>query len=189
MSKPLSSDTSYRDWIQEVSKRFRQSQIRTAVKVNDEMLRFYWSLGKDISRMSENAAYGTGFYKAVSADLQDIFPDVHSFSVTNLKYMRYFYDLYPSADVIAAENRPQPEDDSLALTNRPQLGDDLRDAIFLIPWGHQKLLIDKCKNNRERAMFYVRKTLENNWSRDVLLNFLDTDLTLPFLHFLKKRKC
>jgi len=87
MSKLLSSDTSYRDWIQEVSKRFRQSQIRAAVKVNDEMLRFYWSLGKDISRMSENAAYGTGFYKAVSADLQDIFPDVHSFSVTNLKYM------------------------------------------------------------------------------------------------------
>jgi hypothetical protein len=86
-------------------------------------------------------------------------------------------------------NRPQPEDDSPALTNRPQLGDDLRDAIFLIPWGHQKLLIDKCKNDRERAMFYVRKTLENNWSRDVLLNFLDTDLTLPFLHFLKKRKC
>jgi len=23
---------------------------------------------------------------------------------------------------------------------------------FLIPWGHQKLLIDKCKNDRERAM-------------------------------------
>ena len=113
MSKLLSSDTSYRDWIQEVSKRFRQSQIRAAVKVNDEMLRFYWSLGKDISRMSENAAYGTGFYKAVSADLQDIFPDVHSFSVTNLKYMRYFYDLYPSADVIAAENRPQAGDDFL----------------------------------------------------------------------------
>ena len=90
MSKLLSSDTSYRDWIQEVSKRFRQSQIRAAVKVNDEMLRFYWSLGKDISRMSENAAYGTGFYKAISADLQDIFPNVHSFSVTNLKYMRYF---------------------------------------------------------------------------------------------------
>ena len=107
MSKLLSSDTSYRDWIQEVSKRFRQSQIRAAVKVNDEMLRFYWSLGKDISRMSENAAYGTGFYKAVSADLQDIFPNVHSFSVTNLKYMRYFYEMYP-----ITENRQQVVDDS-----------------------------------------------------------------------------
>ena len=176
MSKLLSADNSYRDWIQKVSKRFKQSQIRAAVKVNDEMLRFYWSLGKDISHMSENAKYGAGFYKAVSTDLQSIFPDVHSFSVTNLKYMRYFYELSPSDDVIAVENRPQVEDDSHAITNRPQPGDDSREAIFLIPWGHQKLLIDKCKNDPERAMFYVRKTLENNWSRDVLLNFLDTDL-------------
>ena len=45
MSKLLSYDTKYRDWIQEVSKRFRQSKIRAAVKVNDEMLRFYWNLG------------------------------------------------------------------------------------------------------------------------------------------------
>ena len=120
MSKLLSSDTSYRDWIQEVSKRFRQSQIRAAVKVNDEMLRFYWSLGKDISRMSENAVYGTGFYKAISADLQDIFPDVHSFSVTNLKYMRYFYEMYP-----IPENRQQVVDDSGEVAIRQQTVDEL----------------------------------------------------------------
>ncbi len=176
MSKLLSGDNSYRDWIQDVSKRFQQSQLKAAVKVNDEMLRFYWSLGRDISRLSAQAKYGTGFYKAVSSDLHDVFPDVHSFSVTNLKYMRYFYELYPSDDVIAVENRPQVEDDFHVITNRPQVGDDSREAIFLIPWGHQKLLIDKCKNDPERAIFYVRKTLENNWSRDVLLNFLDTDL-------------
>ena len=64
--------------------------------------------------MSENAAYGTGFYNAVSADLQDIFPDVHSFSVTNLKYKRYFHELYPSDNAVASENRPQVEDDSLS---------------------------------------------------------------------------
>ena len=140
--------------------------------------------------MSENAAYGTGFYKAVSADLQDIFPDVHSFSVTNLKYMRYFYDLYPSADVIAAENRPQTEDDSPALTNRPQVGDDSgevairqqtvdelpEDTIFRIPWGHHVAIINACRHDSNKALFYVRKALENNWSRAVLLNFLDTDL-------------
>ena len=27
-----------------------------------------------------------------------------------------------------------------------------------------------------KALFFVRKTRENNWSRAVLLNFLDTDL-------------
>ena len=172
MSKLLSSDTSYRDWIQEVSKRFRQSQIRATVKVNDEMLRFYWSLGKDISRMSENAAYGTGFYKAISADLQDIFPDVHSFSVTNLKYMRYFYEMYP-----IPENRQQVVDDSGEVAIRQQTVDELpEDTIFRIPWGHHVAIINACRHDSDKALFYVRKVLENNWSRAVLLNFLDTDL-------------
>ena len=49
---------------------------------------------RDKGDLSENAEYGIGFSKAVSADLQDIFPDLHSFSVTSLKYMRYFYKLY-----------------------------------------------------------------------------------------------
>lgn len=42
--------------------------------------------------------------------------------------------------------------------------------------GHNKLIVDKCKGNINKALFYARKTLENNWSRNVLLNFLDTDL-------------
>ena len=37
-------------------------------------------------------------------------------------------------------------------------------------------ILGKCKSNPQKALFYVKKTLENNWSRDVLLNFLGTDL-------------
>lgn len=60
--------------------------------------------------------------------------------------------------------------------NLPQLGVDSVELVFHIPWGHNKLIIDKCKNNQEKALFYVRKTIENNWSRAVLKNFLETDL-------------
>lgn len=38
--------------------------------------------------------------------MQDALPDVKSFSVTNLKYMKYFYDLYNNS------NRLQLVDDS-----------------------------------------------------------------------------
>ena len=96
----IKSDDQYRSWIQDVSKRFRQSQIKAAVHVNAEMLRFYWSLGRDISAMSANAGYGSGFYQSVSTDLKELFPEVHSFSVTNLKYMRYFYELYPRREIV-----------------------------------------------------------------------------------------
>ena len=63
----------------------------------------------------------------------------------------------------------------IADANRPQVGDDLQ-IIFRIPWGHNKIILDKCKGNSAKALFYIRKTIENNWSRDVLLNFLGTDL-------------
>ena len=48
--------------------------------------------------------------------------------------------------------------------------------IFRIPWGHHICILNKCKGNQEKALFFVEKTMENNWSRAVLLNFLDTNL-------------
>lgn len=184
MSSLIKTDEEYRNWIKDVSKRFRQSQLKAAVKVNSEMLRFYWGLGRDIALMSDKAEYGSGFYNAISSDLKDIFPDIKSFSTTNLKYMRYFYEMYPSV----FENRPRLGDDlgefrncqqlvdkSGDVENRQQPVDDF-EVIFQIPWGHHVQILGKCKGNPEKALFYVKKTLENNWSRAMLMNFLDTDL-------------
>lgn len=171
MNSLIKSDESYKKWIEEVSDRFRLSQIKAAVKVNNEMLRFYFSLGRDISSMVQGARYGSEFYKTVSSDLKKVFPEVHSFSITNLKYMKYFYELYS-----VSVNRPQVGDDLRKTQNSPQLEDDFQNQFFSIPWGHNKLIIDKCKGNYDKAIFYVQKTIENNWQRAVLLNFLDTDL-------------
>lgn len=171
MSQLMKVNSSYREWVLTVAKRFRKSQIKAAVKVNNEMLRFYWSLGQDISSLHMNAKYGSSFYKSLSADLHEIFPEVHSFSVTNLKYMQYFYELYPAEAI-----RPQLGDKFTEQENCPRLEDDFSPDIFCIPWGHQKQLVDKCKGNTTKALFYVRKTIENNWSRAVLLNVLDSDL-------------
>ena len=96
--------------------------------------------------MSEQFGYGMGFYKTVSDDLKSILPDVKSFSPTNLKYMRYFYEMYPDAVIC-----PQVEDELITDTNRPQVGDDLQ-IIFRIPWGHNKIILDKCKGNSAKAL-------------------------------------
>jgi predicted nuclease of restriction endonuclease-like (RecB) superfamily len=48
--------------------------------------------------------------------------------------------------------------------------------LFMVPWGHHRYIIDKCSANLEKALFYVHQTVENGWSRNILLNFLDTDL-------------
>lgn len=98
--------------------------------------------------------------------MQDALPDVKSFSVTNLKYMKYFYDLYNNS------NRQQLVDDSETRICQQAVDD----CIFMIPWGHHIQIINKCKGNLDKALFFVKKTYENNWSRAVLLNFLDTNL-------------
>ena len=151
-------DAQYSQWIKDISTRFRQSQIKAACRVNQELLKFYWELGREISVKEKENEYGKGFFKKLSIDLTNEIPDVKSFSVTNLHYIKWFYELYSNAE------------------NLPQVGVNSNQRIFNIPWGHNKLIIDKCKNNPNKALFFVRETVENNWSRAVLLNFLDTDL-------------
>ena len=162
MDKLVEVDAQYREWISEVSKRFHQSQIKAAVKVNDEMLRFYWQLGKELHDRKDKFSYGQSFYKTISRDLRRELPDVKSFSETNLRYMQKFADLYSE------------------ISNLPQVGEDFRseeiEPLFAIPWGHHKIIIDKCNGNPKKALFFVNQVIQNNWSRAVLLNFLDTDL-------------
>ena len=69
MSQLIKSNVEYKKWIESVSIRFQQSQIKASVKVNEEMLFFYWTLGRDISKISEQFKYGSNFYKTVSDDL------------------------------------------------------------------------------------------------------------------------
>lgn len=111
----------YSEWIKSISMNFRQCQIKAASKVNEEMLIFYWNLGKDISRMNKQALYGTDFYNKISRDLRAELPDVKSFSVTNLRYMCWFYELY-------CKNPQQTVEDSELSLNPQQLVEDCMNA-------------------------------------------------------------
>lgn len=81
-------------WIVSLEKRYRQSQIKAAVKVNAELISFYWSVGRDIASMKPEEKWGQGFYDTLSRDLRQTFPDAKGFSVRNLQRMRQFYELF-----------------------------------------------------------------------------------------------
>lgn len=164
MSQLIKIDEEYAQWIQSVGKRFKNMQIKAATRVNQEMLRFYWSLGKDMVEMHAESRWGSKFYNNLSKDLASAMPEQKSFSPTNLKYMTYFYQLY-------SQMSPQPVDEMDS-----EISPQLVDELCRVPWGHHRYIIDKCKGDVDKAIFYVRKTIENNWSRAVLLNWLDTNL-------------
>lgn len=179
----LSQNKEYRSWVKELKQRYLSARLKASVDANRTLLEYYWSLGRDIADKQYANTYGSGFYKTLSHDLRSEMPEEKGFSETNLKYMYYFYRLYSQL----IENCPQAADnlsnrnllqgvDNLSEQNRPQLADDLLSEICSIPWDHQRRIIDKSGRNPHKALFFVRKVIENSWGRDVLLNFLGTDL-------------
>ena len=86
-------DKDYTLWVKELVKRYRSSQIKAAVKVNNEMLRFYWELGKDIEEKQADNKYGSKFYATLSRDLRHELPNVEGLSETSIRYAKRFYRL------------------------------------------------------------------------------------------------
>ena len=177
--------TAYKQWLIDLKQRIRQSQIKAAVRVNTELLHLYWDLGQDIVVRQMEAAWGSRFFEQLSKDLALEFPDMKGFSSTNLKYCKRFYQFYTEDNSIrqqvAGEIGHQVGGELQTTDNksdiiRPQVADELYNhPVFQIPWRHHVEIFTKCKSVKE-ALFYVQKTIQNGWSRSVLMNFLEADL-------------
>ena len=89
----------YAAWIESLSARYRQSQIKAAVAVNTEMLKFYFGLGADIVRMEKDQPWGNKFLQRLGFNLRTAMPEAKCFSYTNLRYMRYFFKLYAEVQI------------------------------------------------------------------------------------------
>ena len=171
----------YSDWIVELKTRYRAAQIKAAVSVNRELIRFYWDLGRDIAtRFEKEAGYGTGFFDRLAKDLSRELPEARGLSPVNLRYCRRFWLLYAASQNLqqvveefgANKQRKPSTAKSCGCENFQQLVEEL----VRIPWGHHVRIVDRCDGDPKKALFYVRKTLQNGWSRNMLLHFLDTDL-------------
>lgn len=149
------TDLSYRQLVKNITFRYRESSLEAALSVNKCLITFYWNLGSEISERTKEKYYGDRFYATLSSDLRLQLPQVQGLSETNLRYVKRFFEFY----------RPLVE-------VRPELMDELG----RVPWGHHRLILDRCRNEAEKAVFYLRQTIDNGWSRALLLNFLDTDL-------------
>lgn len=170
MGKELTINIDYAQWLSDLKKTIKNTQIKAAVKVNEELLRLYWSMGKNIVEMQKTSHWGDSFLQNLSNDLYREFPDMKGFSHRNLKSIRQWYLFYNQSDIIGKQLVSQKQD-----TNGPQSVSQIESMFFSIPWGHHLYVLQKCKDI-EKALFYLKKTVENGWSRAVLSNFLTTNL-------------
>ena len=163
-------DKDYSQWVEDLSVHYRQSQVKAAVKVNREMLRYNWELGRDIEEMHVEERWGEGVIKNLSADLQHRSPNSSGLSARNIYYSKKFYLLYHQYFAIlpqvVAELGNEDVPQLVAQTSEvvPQPVEQLEEMLFSIPWGHHRYLMDKCGKEPTNALFYVKKTMEEAYN-------------------------
>lgn len=151
MTDLLKTDKDYVDWLKQLKFKVRQVQLSAAVKVNQELLLFYWDLGEDILERQKNAVWGDGFLTQLSRDLSSEFPDMKGFSKRNLELIRQWRGFWTGQEPFAKQ------------------------LVSQLPWGHNLVLVSK-SGSQDEARFYTQKTLQNGWSRAVLTHQIEGDL-------------
>lgn len=139
-------EKSYVTIIEDIKNQIRNAQHKAILNANKEMLILYWNIGKIINEHSE---WGNKFLNNLSSEILNEFPTSKGFSVRNLQNMVKFYREYPEIEIVQT-------------------------VAAQIPWSHN-LEILKVKS-KEQRLWYINKTIENGWSKNILAHQIDTNL-------------
>ena len=143
----LMNNNDYFEIAEAIKSEIKNSQYKALVNVNRELVMLYYSIGRIIN---EHKSWGNKFIDNLASDLKLSFPDSTGYSVRNLKYMSKFADTYPDIEFV-------------------------QQLVAQIPWGHIVTLLDKFSDNAVRN-WYIQKTIENGWSRSVLIHQIESRL-------------
>jgi predicted nuclease of restriction endonuclease-like (RecB) superfamily len=147
---PLFPDSTYADFLNGLKQRIRSAQVKAALAVNQELIHLYWQIGHEILTRQQEQGWGGKVIERLAKDLKREFPDMAGFSQTNLKYMRNFAETYSEEEISQR-------------------------SVDQLPWRHNIVLFTKLKE-QETRFWYAQKTIENGWSRDILVMQIESNL-------------
>jgi len=186
------ANTEYQHLLTTLKEKIRNARVAAILSVNTQLLAIYWEIGKVILAQQKNEGWGAKIIDRLAADLKIEFPDETGFSVRNLKYMRAFAEAYPTLQLsqafltqlknnenhldIKLQNDPakivQPTVAQLSQLSNTQF---VQSLVAQIPWTHHTIILDKTKEIQER-LFYIKKTIEYGWSKNILKLQIDGNL-------------
>ena len=134
----------------DIKQRIRTAQVRAGLAANRELVLLYWDIGRIILDRQKREGWGAKVIDRLSTDLRREFPALHGFSPRNIKYMRAFAEAWADRSIV-------------------------QQLVAQIPWGHNVRLLDWVSDPAVRA-WYIRKTIEHGWSRDILALQVETGL-------------
>lgn len=140
----------YTEWLTSVKHRIHNAQQQAVLKVNQELVLLYWQIGQDILTRQNEYGWGAKVIDKLSQDLRAAFPNMKGFSSRNLKYMRAFAQAWTDPQIV-------------------------QEVLAQLPWYHHITLLDKLSDQQTRY-WYVTKAIEKNWSRNVMVMQIETNL-------------
>lgn len=127
-----------------------ESRYKAARTVNRELILLYHHIGTEVLKKQADQGWGAKIIDRLSRDLSSSFPEMKGFSPRNLKYMRLFAETYPDIAFV-------------------------QQVAAQLPWFHTVTILDKIKDPETR-LFYLKKTIENGWSRSIMIMQIEQSL-------------
>lgn len=166
----------YAEMLSGIKNRVQAARVRAGLAANRELILLYWDIGRLVAERQSAEGWSASVIDRLSVDIRRDFPDLKGFSARNIWRMRSFYLVYkeqiinlPQAvaeigGVGKDEIPPPPVAELEKLADYP--------PVLQLPWAHNVLLIEKIKDP-EKRLWYMRKTIEHGWSRNVLALHID----------------
>jgi predicted nuclease of restriction endonuclease-like (RecB) superfamily len=164
----------YGPFLEDIKSRIQTARVKAALAANRELVMLYWDIGRSIVNRQRIEGWGKAIVDRLAEDIQKAFPGIEGFSPSNIWRMRAFY-LAWTDEYLAQPVRDLKGRTKLAPPVR-EIGEiDLPLQLTEIPWSHNIILFEKIRNPEDR-LWYVRKTIENGWSRTILVHQIETGL-------------
>ena len=153
MPSSLTSPDGYELFLTDLRERIQTAQVRAALAVNKELVLLYWQIGQQILAKQAEQGWGRKVVTQLSKDLKQAFPSMKGLSRTNLMYMRAFAAAWPEQKQI------------------------VQAPLGQLSWYHNVALVEKLKGTEER-LWYAHQTVLNGWSRNRLVEQIESNLYL-----------
>jgi len=120
----VAASATYRELIERLRQKIRESQTRAARALNRELVLLYWSIGRDVLAQQRASGWGDDVVGRIAQDLAADTGSPRGFLRRNLFYMRRFAALWPDAEKVPS-------------------------AMAQIPWTAHRILLDSFADQAE----------------------------------------
>jgi predicted nuclease of restriction endonuclease-like (RecB) superfamily len=179
----IQSNNSYNIVLADLKEKIRLAKQQAVSVVNTHLLLAYWEIGKTITDQEKKEGWGAKVIDRLSLDLKMEFPEMTGLSPRNLRYMRDFALTYryfpflqqPLVKSPTGENIIWQPSVAKLEDHHNQSATIVQPVVAQLPWAHHIVILSKIKTAEERE-FYIKKAIENNWSKSVLTAQINSDL-------------